>query len=715
MKLKEIFKNKTIENIAGLVSSERLETIAGDVISGFQKDVTSRSARDDKLAKALKLTMQTVEKKDFPWTNAANVKYPLITNAALEFGAKLYPAIIKDGRVAEGKVYAEDEIEVHTDNPDETAKVPVPENVKQKRSDRAKNMANLLNYQCMEKMKNWERDMDSLSTMIPTLGCMFKKVYWDSSNQCPQSDLILPNDIYIQYDARSIASSPRITHKYELTGNEIKSRIRSGQFLDLNEQEIEDGDSGLTNDTMQKDLMERVADGEYHEILEQHTWLDLDEDGYKEPYVVVVLKSLQKVLSIIPRFTDEMISYKGKEISHIKPINHFVGYDFLPSQDGSIYGSGFADLLYHLNEAVNTTINQLLDAGMLSNTKGGFMAGDARMKSGSMRFVPGEIKVIQGTGGNIRDSFVQVDWGEPSGTLFQLLGTLIQAGKEVASIKDLNDLNVNAPATTTLAIIEQGLSNFKAIYKRIHRSIKEELKLILELDRIFLTEEEYKKIIPNGKIEDIKSDDCSVVPVSDPSQVSDMQRMAKIQGLFAIKDEPNVDKTKIMREYVEALGFSDAKAYVLDPQPPQQDPTLELQAGLVQAQTQKIATETRLAEHKEARETTKTMSDIAVNRLRVESDSTKKLADSIQSMALAEMKEAGSQNELYIQELATAKEALVDAPAQIKVEKEGVENGQGNPEGVVSGMEVAPDNGADVENMGSQGGELPQQIGEQVI
>ena len=687
----KLFEYLGIPNIVDKLSDEELDKIGLEVVDNWEDDATTRAPREESMQKAIDLAMQVKQEKSFPWPNASNVKFPLMTNASIHFGAKTYPAIVQDGNVCKGKIYGEDikkvpQIDPNTGQP--AINPETGEQVFQKvplgKKERAERVSKFINWQLMEDMPYWEQDIDKMCHILPIVGCMFKKTYYNSIEERVESILIPAQDIYIRYDTRNIDKSTRITHVFELTHNELIERINSGIYVECDE--LGEGDGGVLKTRLnyqESPEEERESSKDYYLILEQHTWLDLDGDGYKEPYIVTVLESQSKVLRIFPRFDRDSVQYNDKgKIQLIEAINYFTKYGFIPSADGSIYDTGFGELLYPINESVNSVLNQLIDSGTLANTRGGLIGGNLRIKAGSMKFRPGEWKIVNTMGQDIRNNIVELNNGEPSSVLFQLLGFLVESGGQITSIKDLADgqLPVNAPATTALAIIEQGMSAFKAIYKRIHRSLKEELKKIYRLNKNFLSRDKYNEVLDNQ--EDNRADfdykDYDIVPVSDPSIVSDMQRLTKAQALLQFLQDPMVDGLELRKRYFEALGIEDIDSLLVEPQPPQPDPMAEQNAQLqleslqaqvanlktqnsyYQKQMEKIDNDIAIEQDKNEQNRLKILSDIQTQEVRVDADTTKKIADSVEAMAKAEERELGMQNQIYINQLNQGKERLLD-------------------------------------------------------
>ena len=528
-------------NVAEQLSSDELRQIGQKVRRGYDRDKQSRNAEgwDEKQKTAMDLARQVKETKTWPWPNAANVKYPLLTVAAIQFAARSYPALVQGRNVVKAKVIGDD-----------------PDGQKRDKADR---ISRHMSWQCLEQMDEWEDEFDRLLHVIPITGCAFKKVRWDNRLARPKSEVVTAECLVVDYWAKSLGECSRATHEFKMFPYRIAEKMRAGLWLDV--------ELGRPQDAGDDDQAE-------HLFLEQHCWLDLDGDGYEEPWIVTLHHETSQVVSIIARFDEDgLLMDEQGNIGRIEPVQYFVKYGFIPNPDGSFYDIGFGHLLEPLNEAINTTINQLLDAGTLSTTGGGWIGRGAKVKSGTHRFTPGEWKPVEATGGDLASQIVPLPVREPSSVLFSLLGLLIDAGRDITAIKDvlLGEADTQQTATTTLALIEQGMKVFGSLYKRLHRSAGKEFKLIFRLNRLYMPEEQYFTVLDDPEAAakaDYDDKSFDVVPVSDPSMVSDMQRMARAQFLMEITPVLGLDADETARRVLEAAQIDDPDKLIPEQRPP---------------------------------------------------------------------------------------------------------------------------------------------------
>lgn len=539
----------TSPNLAEELDASTLSQIGSKVVEEFKIDETSRAEAgwDERYESAMKLALLAKEEKSYPWPKASNVKFPLIVKAAIEFNARAYPALIDGPEIVKGSINGQS-------SPEKVA--------------RADRIGKHMSWQLLQQMDDWEEDTDSLLIQLPVVGCAFRKTYFDPLKGYNCSHLVSAKDFVVNYMTKDLATCPRATHVLTFYPHEVAEKMRGGTWLTV--------DLGRPTDAANDDQAP-------HTFYEQHRLWDLDEDGYPEPYIVTVEKETEKVVRIVARYDETSImgDDKGKVV-RIKPLQSFTKYGFIPSPDGSFYDMGFGTLLGPLGETINSTINQIMDAGHLANVQGGFIGDGVSIKSGNQRFSPGEWKKATTGGGLLKDNIVPLPTKEPSAVLYNLMVFLIDAAKDVTATQDI--LNGDAgkgtmPVGTVSALIEQGLKTFTAIVKRLHRALKKELGILYRLNGRYLQPQEYFTFQDQqGAVAqaDYQADGLDVVPVSDPNMATDMQRMSQAQFVVDLNEKlPNTLKPSLIAERaLQAARVPDADQLLIPPQPPQQDPKL---------------------------------------------------------------------------------------------------------------------------------------------
>ena len=562
-------------NISENMDEEDLNEIGDDVVTGYEDDLQSRKGWLDQTEEWMSLALQVKEEKTYPWPKAANIKYPLLTTAALQFVSRAYSSLVPSFDVVKAK--------------------PIGTDPQGQAMDIADKISTHMSYQIFYEMDDWEESMDKLCLVLPIVGCAFKKTYYSNYKEKNCSELVLPKDLVVNYWAKSLEQTSRKTHQFYLTPNDIIERQRMGLFKEYDDYEFSGGQQAerdLIAKTSPDKLIppsDETNDDTPRLILEQHTFLDLDDDDYKEPYVVTVDFESRKVLRIVPRFRMKDVMYHPKnpgKIAKIKPTEYFTKFSFIPNPDGGFYDVGFGLLLGSLNESANTLINQLVDAGTISNLQPGFLAKGLRLgKSGEFRFQPGEWKWVNNTYEDLKKGIFPLPVREPSNVLFQLLGMIIQSGKELASIAEIFTGKMpgqNTPASTTMATIEQGLKVFTSIYKRIYRALGKEFEKLFELNQIYLPpgnqQFSYEK---DGFVTDqsiskelYQSAKVKIVPAADPNMVTETQKLMQVQAMMELAQMGHLNPEVLTRRSLEAHGVTGI-AELMQVPPPQ--PPLEVQ------------------------------------------------------------------------------------------------------------------------------------------
>lgn len=634
------------ENIAEELDSGQLGDIGAKVVEGFDLDKTSRAEWEENYAEAMELARQLYERKTWGGLEVANVKYPIIGTAAIHFNARTYGNLVKGDNYVNVKVLG-----------------PDPGSDKRNRAERVRMH---MNYQLGKEMESWEEDTDQLLISLPLVGCGFKKTYFDFNRGLARSEYVSAEDLVVNYWARSLEQAPRVTHIIELNKNEVLERIRGGLFLDISEELTEPTgrDTSTTiDDTENPDPSTQQADEDApHVFLEQHCWIDLDDDEYKEPYVVTVDYRSQKVVRVTARFdSDSITRNEKKQIVRIEPVQYFTQFSFFPAFDGNFYRMGFGILLAPVNKTINTVINQLLDAGTLANRQSGFINQGLRLTksgaSGYFRLKPGEWKYVQSPGDDIRKNIFPIPIKEPSTTLFQLLGLLLEASERLAAQTEVlsgEQTQPNVPATTTLALIEQGLKVYSSIYKRLHRAQTKEFIKLRRINYLYTDNEIYNRLLddPQQIYHSAKLDyadtDMDIAPVSGSADISDIQRLIKAQALIEVQERFGLDQRKVAQRYLEALQIPDAEGLWPEEQPPNYQLLIaERQLAQADAQIQQRERELDLKEREVINDEAETYEKMVKTR-----------TDAIKNLAIAEGMEQGQQLDMYKAEVETFVKAV---------------------------------------------------------
>lgn len=579
--------------ISSLLSEGDLVKIGHAVVADFDSDLKSRESWEKRIEASLKLALQVAEAKNFPWPNASNVKFPLITIAALQYHARSYPVLIDGDRPVKCRVVTEDK--------------------DGQRALRADRVERHMSFQILEEDEDWESEMDKVLITQPIVGCAFKKTYFDPIKNHNISENVLAKDFVVNYWTKSLETAPRMTHVLQMSKNEIYERVALGLW---NERCKPEDHTTATNpqaapstlhalmDKTQGTQAPEVSDASTPtEMLESHCFFDLDDDGYEEPYVVVVNRHTKKVARVAPRYSMEDIKFSEKEgeedlVISIKAEQYFTKYPFIPSPDGGFYDLGFGLLLGPLNESINTIINQLVDAGTMATTAGGFLSRGIKLRGGATGFNPLEWKHVDTTGDDLRKGIVPLPVREPSQVLFTMLNLLINYGERIGGSVDVlvgQNPGQNTPAETTRTMAEQGMKIFNGIFKRTYRSLKNEFRKLYRLNQIHVSSD-YRYITDSEgsiglvMVEDYKGPSTDVMPSADPSITSDQHRLmqarmvaersAAMPGLY--------NKYEAEKIFLKAIKVPDVEKVLPDPKgpnaiPQQPHPKIQIEQMKIQA------------------------------------------------------------------------------------------------------------------------------------
>ena len=579
-------------NIATLLSKEDLATIGTCISRDFDTDLQSRSVWEKRTESSLKLALQVAEAKNFPWPNASNIKFPLITIAALQYHARSYPVLVDGNLPVKCRVVGDDK--------DGT------------RALRSTRVEQHMSYQILEEDEDWESEMDKVLITQPIIGCAFKKTYYDPIRKHNISENVLAKDLVVNYWTKSLETAHRVTHVLQMTRNEVYERVARGLWLDVSEGRDQQYATTSISNGLQtaQDKAQGMSPPDTNdsstpiEILEQHCHIDFDDDGYAEPYIAYVRKDNKQIARIVARYTTKDIERNADEvILSIKAEQYFTKYPFVPSPDGGFYDLGFGVLLGPLNESINTIVNQLVDAGTMANTAGGFLSRGIKLRGGNYSFNPMEWKHVDTTGDDLRKGIVPLPVREPSQVLFTLLNLLINYGERIGGAVDImtgQNPGQNTPAETTRTMAEQGMKIFNGIFKRTHRSLKQEFRKLYRLNQIFVNEN--TQYVSNAQSQgivlatDYAGPVTDVMPTADPSITSDQQRIQQAAAIAQrVAAAPGLyDRYEAEQTFLKAMKVTNIEKLLPDPKGPnaiQPQPNIKLQIEEMRIRSKQVEIE----------------------------------------------------------------------------------------------------------------------------
>jgi hypothetical protein len=502
------------------------------------------------------------ENRTEPFQGASGATHPVLAEAVTQFQAQAYKELLP------------------SDGPVRTQVIGAKTTQTEQQAQRVKDF---MNYLVMDQMKEYEEEFDSMLFHLPLAGSTFKKVYYDVPLGRAVSKFVPADELVVPYTATSLDDAESIIHTVKMSENELRKQQVSGFYRDI---DLGPPDNVEKNDLEKK---ERELDGtkktgrqeSMYTLLECHVNLDLEgfEDtnsegptGIKLPYIVTVDEGSRLILSIRRNYAPDDLK-KNK-------IQYFVHFKFLPGL--GFYGFGLIHMIGGLSRTATTALRQLLDAGTLANLPAGFKQRGVRVRDEASPIQPGEFKDVDAPGGSLRDAFFPLPYKEPSPTLLQLLGVVVQAGQRFAAIADMQvgDTKQNAAVGTTIALLERGSRVMSAIHKRCYAAMKDEFRILSKVVAQYLPPE-YPYDVVGGQ-RNIKQADfdqrVDVIPVADPNIFSMSQRITLAQTQLQLAtSQPQIHNLyQVYRNMYEAIGVKNVDAVLPPPAPnAPMDPSME--------------------------------------------------------------------------------------------------------------------------------------------
>jgi chaperonin GroES len=621
----ELNKLLKMDNIAEDLDEDTLLKIGQRVKAGFDEDLNSSQEWMNDVKKVMELASLTATKKTTPLPDSANIKFPIIIKAAYEFSSRAYPEMVKDGQVVKTRIIGKD--------------------ITGEKAKQAKRVADYMNYQLLFVNEEWEQELNKLLTMLALIGFVCKKTYYDPVREQVKSEICEYQDLIINAKAKNLNEASRISHVLHISLNDAIEQVRSGLYL-------EDPIKELINQTAKEEQRPDV------DVIEQHCFLDLDDDDYEEPYVVTIIKDSGKVVRIAARFFEEDIKRKKGKVQYINAIQYFTDYHFLVSPKGKFQGVGFGILMMHLNASINSILNMITDAGQLANLQAGYIDSRAKViESGSSLHDPGELKKVKTMNGlALKDAVHIVDFKEPSSVLYQTLGLLISTARDLSSSNEVMTGSSGTENTKTgavLALQEEGRKVITGINKGVYRSQSSEFNKIFRLNQLYLDPQVYVEVLDDDLAvsnKDFDSTTVNVIPVADPNLASESTRMVQAQFLANTMQFPGVKPEKITRRIYNSANIENAEELLLSDEEmeeakKQPNPDIIKLQSEIEHKAQQLNIEGRRLDMEEKR--------LQLDMIQAQADVIKTQTESMLNIAKAEAAEAGSQLQSYNAQLNT--------------------------------------------------------------
>ena len=541
-------------NLAELLPDDILDKVGGDLFGDYTEYKNSRSEWEQTYTKGLDLLGFKYTNPSQPFEGASGATHPVLAEAVTQFQAGAYKELLP----ADGPV-----------------RTQILGAINQQKQEQASRVRDFMNYQLMDKMSEYEPDFDQMLFYLPLAGSAFKKVYYDELLSRAVSKFVPADDLIVPYTATSLEDAEAVMHTVKMSENDLRKQQLSGFYVDIDIKPGYDTETPVEKKERELEGIRRSGRNEdIFKLIECHVNLDLegfedkdetgDMTGIKLPYIVTIDEGSRKVLAIKRNFkADDPLKLK---------IQYFVHFKFLPGL--GFYGFGLIHMIGGLSRTATTALRQLLDAGTLSNLPAGFKQRGIRVQDQAQAIQPGEFRDVDAPGGNIRDAFMPLPFKEPSATLLQLMGIVVQAGQRFASIADMavGDGNQQAAVGTTVALLERGSRVMSAIHKRLYVGLKQEFKLLAHIFKTYLPDEYPYDIVGaqrNIKVQDF-DDKIDIIPVADPNIFSQTQRISVAQTeLQLAQSNPGMHNLyEAYKHMYQAIGVKDINLILPPPQPP---------------------------------------------------------------------------------------------------------------------------------------------------
>lgn len=560
MSIESLLKFTESSNVAEQLDEEVLKSIFEDASSGFDVDEESCQRWIDMNKEALKMIKSEAENTNTKNYAHSKVIYPLLASATIQLSSRLIPHLVRNDRVVECAVLGPDYDGM--------------------KSQKAKAVSDFFSYELLVDSDSWLLESHKLIQMLCAWGTAYRKLYYDDNQDKVLSEVVSPEDVIINANTSCIEKARRITVRNFMTKNQIIEHMRADRFSEI--------DLDCFNVTTE-DSNDPADVNPVYEILEQFCYLDLDEDGYEEPYIVFFHQDSQKILGIYAGYEleDIHVNAKGK-VKKIVPRPFIIDYHCIDDPAGKYHSMGLNHLLFHQNKSITSVLRQLIDSGTLANQQGGFVTKAFKTKRRDVVQELGKFTQLEiPPSTDIRSQIMPLPFKEPSQVLFSLLGLLITAGKETGFVTEAlmgETQGQNTPATTMLAIIEQGTRAFKPMVQKLFHSLKKEFKMMFHLYGKYSNQERfirYNDVNIQISKEIFNEDELDIIPVADPTQSSEAHRFIKLQALQQLMQTPlmNVLNPQAMAMRIfKDLQVINPEELIAQPQPQQPDPKMvELQ------------------------------------------------------------------------------------------------------------------------------------------
>ncbi len=526
-------------NLALTMDPNELRSIGNQLLADIEDDKQSRKDWEDAYTKGLNLLGMKSEEMTTPWPGACGLFHTMVAEAVVRFQSNAIMEIFP---------------------PAGPCKTNIIGKITEEIEKQAKRVEDEVNYQLVEKIDDYRPEMEKLLFGLAASGAAFKKIYPDPITGDPSARYIPAEKFIVPYGATSLKTANRYTECFRISKNNMRKMQVAGIYADV---PVDEAMPVLDALQEKKDELNRedpppTLDGDV-DLYECHCDLDLDsEDGIATPHIVTLDYS-GTVLSIY-RNWEESDPLKRK-------ILWYVAYSYVPGL--GFYGYGLLHLIGASAKAATIILRQLIDAGIIANLPAGYKAKGLRMKGDSSPLRPGEWRDADVSGMKLSEAFLPLPYKEPSTVLMALLQNVVEEGRKLGSIADveIGSISAEAPVGTALMIQDRAMKVMSAVQARLHDSMRMEFRILVKLIRDS-KKETYEYEVDGPR--EIKRSDfderIDIIPVSDPNAATLPQRVTQYQAAVQMSATASqiYNLPLLHRKMLEVLGIRDADKIVPD-------------------------------------------------------------------------------------------------------------------------------------------------------
>lgn len=558
-------------NLAEHLDQSVLSKIGNSLMQEIQDDWNSAEEWRQILAEGIKQLGLRPERKDKPYPGASNVYSSAYKDAALTFLSSATAELLPSGGYSDTKI-------IGKTSPDIDAA--------------ALRFQTFLNQYLGDDYKDYTPQKERTFLWTVIAGSCFTKVYQDPTSTIarPLVDCIKPEDMIINYGAKSIQSAARKTVVLRMADRELKSlqkarlytktklagldssRVDEDIVTDILDQ-IDGRDSDETSGGFSKNyiMWECYKYIDLNDYLSGSPSLDVDRDSEYAPYVITMEKDSGKIIGLYRNWKEDDQEKQEKQI--------FVQHTYLPGF--GIYGLGLAHIASNTAAAAATIKRLCIDASIMSSLPGGFKVKGTKQSENDIILEPNVFKNLDTGTIPLPQAFSSPPFQPPNPIVKQIGDDLESNIMNMSSINEqkIADFNQNAPASTTIALLEQSHRLQSSIIKRLHRAMGEEFELIADIFAKHLSDDAtYPFEMGEDSKFPIKQDlmmPFKIIPISDPNNNSSFLRIVKAEGtLQTVLQCPNpdlFDMHEAYYRYLSAIGTSDIDKILKNPQKLQEE------------------------------------------------------------------------------------------------------------------------------------------------